>query len=378
MQKTILFLLSGIFAFLAASFCAQEFVYQRKKAELLAQSIHLERYLPYVLQSLSRFALFPESGRNANANVILGPKLRRLANNGGFHHFQSTVKPFSLPPSSLVTAPFPWESSARRSYDGIEFSLLKELQKYDHWDLTDSAQFKNAMDNANLGKIGIDTLLIRVPRPAFQDLIQLGVLRLMECIKRRELLSGLQEVRHLAYLCYSTETREGLHAAESLLNAEKEAYIYGAKHNLIRKTDWKPIQEGPTFSELSEVNFQKYFSFYSTPELMERVFGAKGPSAARCAFIVGGMEENIKILPYIAARLPFERNWEPLISSMSKISLAADNGCRFYGGEYWKDPLAYSISWPRGFWNSVFGVFPYLRRITALSLLTEKLRSPEY
>lgn len=374
MQRTPLYFLTGIATFLLLCFAMQEWVYRGStKAHLELDRLRLQRHLPYFLNTLQQYDVFPQGpSRQNNAVHYLDARVRwSFPSIGEIRPLKSGASVFETP-SPPLASPFNW----RQTPPSVDFSWLKEISKYDHWDLTQSPPVQQANVQLRDGEIGIDEFFDKLPTPMFSDLAQIAIARLMKSMKDGSLLQALREVRHLAYLCYTTETIDGLRSANFILVAEAEAYEHGVSKNLIRKQDWIPVQNPDALRKMPQYS-GRYYSFHANAKTIEDAFGTRASAPARCAIMQEGLKEITTDMRYFDSSFPFQRDWSDIISALKRVGEDPAKQCRFgILRDYWKDPSLYWSAARAPAWIAVAGVFPYLRSVGGLYRLSSDLNSP--
>lgn len=120
----------------------------------------------------------------------------------------------------------------------VDTSLLRELLKYDHWDLYKNNDFPHRMVGAHGYRKIRDSWIL----PDTRVFLWLVRCRLTQALTNGDYFEGLSEVRNVAKLLYSTETLIGLYIATHILRAENqfiEALDAKSREAVMKK--WIPV-----------------------------------------------------------------------------------------------------------------------------------------
>lgn len=188
-------------------------------------------------QQLARFAedraelanrpLFPESSRTHDA----GPLLAAIVVDYNDVYDRERPHPGPSEPWWMLS-PFALDDWATR-YEVLtdgDFTLLTELRAYDYWE---------SGDRGVLAPTGAPPRLVDVATPSYNALLSLARLRLARALRHPdELMTALEDVRHLANLLETDESFLGTRMALMMLDDLATAAELGVERGaLVREAD---------------------------------------------------------------------------------------------------------------------------------------------
>lgn len=170
---------------------------------------------------------------------------------------------------------------------GLDFSWMRELQAYDHWNLMADGPLRHGPPE----DLSVDSLPKLL---AFQTWAKL---RLASALRTGDFAAASSDVRHLAQVLNSDGTLVGHMVAGAITLAEKRAFEAATARGL-NTTGWTP----PDYTEedrdrLKRVAFTGPFFFAPgvPPEVMRKAAGCLG---GHCASLFEAMRMQCFIAPY--------------------------------------------------------------------------------
>lgn len=354
----------------------QEITYLRSGSDALKiAEYRLTRDLPEyekIQRSYSTLDAFRTREPKKDAAEFLNVRVLWIRSGGTRFYLPSTQPRSPIPYSQALSSKLEWSQIKSFDFQPFDFSALRQIADYDHWDITGALPVQENLDLLTLGLLSEGEFFKTLPRPVFDDLVQLARLRLMRGIQNRDLPTALKEVRHLAMLCYSTETFAGGRAAGEILKTEAEAYDFATKAGLLRTDAWAPVPDPERLKTATWLP-ASYYGLHSPEPVMKQSIGVGQNSMMRCISIANGTALIARMRPYLEGSFPFERNFVSL-SALKEFATDPANGCRLpIVKAYWEGSLASSKHSEDPFWMRIARPFPYLRRAAALKLLSNAI-----
>lgn len=222
-------------------------------------------------------------------------------------------------PKALVERMKSLENSVAQLTDDdlqqVDTTWLEELTAFDHWELTG--------DHGPLTPdSGVPWASFSLPRMA--DLPIWAKLHLARALRGGELEAAARTVRHVAWLCYSTESMLGAAMANALLVIERRAYLVAQARGL-QTGRWKPWTEEETAGFRGLLRQAHHFANASTDDAtFEQAFSCGTPPVARCWALT-------EIAPNYASlkKLIEDDPWKGRVSSRLSLISKDDGQCRF-------------------------------------------------
>lgn len=194
------------------------------------------------------------------------------------------------------------------NYD-LDFQWMQVLKKFDHWSFDLASPYKQ---NSNYTPYSTS-------RPDFQELVTWGQLRLLKGRDNHDLQQALNEVRQLARLLYSTESKAGVNASIDLLRSETQ---------VVKKTllDDNSFKDWPFISiellDKSKLLFQSR-TLLLDPRISESLFHRFSQfTVGRCFHIFQSLHTHMILRQY------FSEKYSPSIDRMKTLESATQLGCR--------------------------------------------------
>ncbi|NTX62806.1 hypothetical protein HUA74_19350 [Myxococcus sp. CA051A] len=162
--------------------------------------------------------------------------------------------------------------AANPDLSALDFNWMRELKRFDRWDIRQNLPFKQEEP--------FD--LMTVPFPNFIVLMEWSKLRLLQGMRTGQPLEAAQDVRHLAWLSYRTDTLIGSMIAYTLLGLERTA------HALTKQppSEWRPMSQEQGDRLRAVFWASKSFSNITTPVEVARKARSCGSGISRCLGLV--------------------------------------------------------------------------------------------
>ena len=244
----------------------------------------------------------------------------------------------------------------------LDDSLLNELLEYDHWNPNSSGPY------AHLLMPNVELPFLFVPKAELDGLKQLAKVRLSRSIRENDVLTALNEVRHLSRICQSLEFLVGPATAIELLQIEAEAYDAALTMGILRADQWSIVDEKTR--ALAEYLIRNSAALLSPlrPTLLTELFSQEGPSFASCA-LLNEVGKNIVIVDQMMSD-PGILELDLSESMMLFEKLLNSSRCRmdFYRKTNGKEYNTYSLDPP--FTASI----PYLRQLKWVNIYGQTVR----
>mgnify|MGYP000626524326 CR=1 FL=1 len=374
MKLTLSILFGAIIFYLIVGLGLQAHYASRMSAQFTAGANHLEAKLPRyenMQRELGRTEIFGKPHLAKDASKFLNRRVRWPARSGEPVYLDA--EPKGRVPLVAKNIPLSFDKAKSISYKNIDFSWLKEVGGFDYWDLSHSPPVINRLAAMKGGYITANYFFGDMPEPLFNELYTFMRLRLMHGIATRTLRAALAESRQMAQLVASTETVNGYVVAGLMLVSEAEAFDYGAKLGIVRSKEWTPIRNGGEILKNGSIQpFAGYFGVYSSPKLVERTVGNPANNVGRCLAIIDGTREMAKFTPFLKAHFLFERDFSPLIESLTTAALDPSNSCRLpYVRKFWEGEPEFHSTALLPLWQRTIQYLPYFRRAYVYKALLE-------
>lgn len=381
---------------LAAGLLVQEIAFRGPlKSRVEAHQSEMNRDLSTFLEdqeALSRIDVIRTNNGGRDAGPFLNPIVRWYAGmpEGARYLAGKNNSPISIPNGAAAQLSgnlYKLFDASSQQFDYASFSLdwMKEALAYDYWEIHEAPPIREMFDRARSRKIHMLNYLTLTPLPELKDIVLLSKVRLIKGMKERNLLPALREVRHLAKLCYSTETLHGALFAVVLLGVERVGYEYAVAHQVLKGGDWMPLSPD-LYKRLKRavLGASGYFSPITTIDLFRKTYGSGKVIVGNCAGIREGTTWFSLIDRHLYSQFPLERNFREVIDLLKMHATGSNSQCRLKDiRTYWSDPFAFS-AWGferdtllllaqggEGFWitsGMISYPLPYFRRAAGLAL----------
>ncbi|WP_163865008.1 hypothetical protein [Myxococcus eversor] len=162
--------------------------------------------------------------------------------------------------------------AAAPDLSSLNFEWMRELQRFDRWDILQNIPFKHD-EPFNL---------LTAPFPNFIALQDWSKFRLLQGIRTGQPLEAARDVRHLAWLSYRTDTILGAMIANALLGLERRA------HALMKEppSEWRPMSQEQGDRLRAVFWASMTFSSINTPVDVARKARTCGSGISRCLGLV--------------------------------------------------------------------------------------------
>lgn len=258
--------------------------------------------------------------------------------------------------------------------DRIDTSWLKNIENYDHWNISENPLVKSQIESAHnyngLSKIGV---FAKLPIPDYKELRYWAIANFLKLHNEGKSLQGLKTYRKLAHLSYSTSSLISSMVAVQFFNDEH----YLVESLKIKKWDLIPKEKIARFKRLTWAwtglaqlsmfdTFPQELNDYLKPEN-----GACG-AAWETATITG-------LQDYLEPRIPFETDYSQSVENARHTSRLFQSKCNLtaYYGFSERTPASVSNKWILGPNEGFFytgtslnlAKIPFVRRVAGAALL---------
>ncbi|MFL5320493.1 MAG: hypothetical protein ACJ790_12605 [Myxococcaceae bacterium] len=221
----------------------------------------------------------------------------------------------ALPPGSplVIPAGLPQTNAELKEWltqpldvSKLDFSWMKELHKYDRWDISNWP-----------GRVPGKFDAMAMPLPWFVSFQAWAKYRLLDGIARKDPVSASRDVQQLAWLSYRTDTLIGGVIAATLLTFERAAY---EAHPELHSLEWQPM----TKDELTRFKNVLWASvslqhLAQSPAVAEKARSCGTPPVGACI----GMAEAAVPASYMAPVIP-----KDLFGGVESLKKSVDSsGC---------------------------------------------------
>lgn len=254
----------------------------------------------------------------------------------------------------------------------LDFSWMKELGKYDHWDLFATGPLSKGK------RLSSDLNLLSVPLPNMQSLMGLAKLRLLKGLASKDILPALQEVRHFIHLIHTQELPVSSMVAIALLRKERQAFEKAVSMGLLSRAAWTPISEEVIFAAKRGIySFIGIFSLFTPSETLEEIFLKNTSRVGICSAIAEGIYHTALIRPFFREHFPFEKDFRDRLNLLERIVAYRPGECRIsYFREIWKDGRGYykevmlkgQIAWKWRLRYTYAPLIPFVRQAVGAEL----------
>lgn len=289
---------------------------------------------------ISQDPFFTEFGRKNDAGKFLNSRIAWIKPAHSPYSSLVSKWPDIVPPTELdVKLNGTWrnkwmEHANEVSFEKIDFSWMRNLNQYDHWDIFSHGPLSRAIKNQTA-----DISPFSMPTPDGWALLFLAKLRLMKAVVDHKPLLALREVRQLAKLLLSQESYVEQIYATVLLELEMTAYETFLSQKLLRSSDWTPYEK----KFISRVRrslsaFTSLFSLNTSPEILKKVFLESSSRAGLCTALNNGMIQIAAVRDFMLNGVPFETRYEDKFALLNNIYEKLGPGCRLtYAKLVWKN-----------------------------------------
>lgn len=206
-----------------------------------------------------------------------------------------------------------------------DVSWVPKIKEFDHWDLF------QAGPNAKL--IGETPILINpfvVPMPDFSIVSQAAKLHLRHGLDNGQIESALADVRHLARLCYTTETLIGSMMTASLLKVERQAYDEAIRRKMVVSARYEPISQDTLAKIKTTLWVTAGFADHAAPDVMTRVFldtTSRWPVGS-CAALAETAQHVVLTTELVTKKYPLEVEMKEQAGTLHRVFEASRPHCR--------------------------------------------------
>jgi hypothetical protein len=244
-----------------------------------------------------------------------------------------------------------------------DFSLLRELLRYDFWDLE-----RNGPLDALVAS-GAFVPPSELPAPDSMELAALVKLRLMKATEGGEWLAALRECRHVARLMFSTESLQLQLAGLALLDIERRAYRHYVEHNMIDEAAWQPIDRNFTRRASRAIWATRGYLRLLTPGdlFQQALLDPKRDPIGLCAAANESYPIEWSLKPLLDGRWPGQVDLRANYARLDQAWERARGRCRLRYLEALRASGKIDPSLPVPF---LFRAFPWSRQLFGLKLST--------
>jgi hypothetical protein len=320
---------------------------------------------------LSREEFFSSYGRASDAGLYLNPRVRWEGK------YQNTdLIPEIAVPSDLLRHLKKIGAKSKKTifeladdpvFDRLDMSWMKQLFRFDHWDLT-------ASPGPAKSALGLGEPLVALASVDYNSLSTLAQIRVLRGLKTKDLLPALREIRQLAKLIYSNETLISSMVATGILATERNAYEEGLRRGLLKPGQWKPVSaEQCTRARRLVWASGMWFSPLAPESMLRGIFLSKNRSQVQCAGIFEGSSRALLARKFLLPKVPMESDFTQRYALLENI-LKQQKLCRSSAGQIafamspeTEPPLDGYFYMPDMLW-ALGSDIPFLRRVLGLTM----------
>lgn len=206
-----------------------------------------------------------------------------------------------------------------------DFSWMRELSRYGHWDLFSVGPAQVALSNKQPDDID---LFHEIPEPHWTEVLAVANARLALGARTNDLEQAVQEVRQLARLVYSTEVSSGVFTGVAILGAET---TLRAKLKRLGATEGLPPAIPESTLNAACRALRAYGAFFvpeAPAESRERFFRQPEFHFARCPALADGADESSFLRGMLETPALFDRDYRPDYVALGALLEALRPGCR--------------------------------------------------
>ena len=230
-------------------------VWLEVNADLAERTV--EQYCAQAM-SLRGLEVFEPAGHALDAMAFMSPLSDWEASSEAEPPIHGSLHlPDALALKLRALAPASWPTALTADADGLDFTWMRRLQQFDHWDV---GMDPHVAEHLNWW---FDAVI-----PNFETLVHWAKLRLVNGLTQGGVLQAAAEVRHLAKICESTQTLVGLEVGLAMRGFETLVHDLAIQRGL-DVSGWPAVLDGA--EKIKARQLSRVASLYFYPGVSPRV-----------------------------------------------------------------------------------------------------------